>query len=72
MTSLTEPDTRNEPEEIKVEKWRCKELIRVGFDATDALTIAARHSGPGAIDLHYALDLVSKGCDPKVAADILI
>jgi hypothetical protein len=59
-------------EEEKVENWRIEELIRIGYSSDDAVQIAARHSGPDAIDLHEAIGLVANGCDPKVAADILL
>jgi hypothetical protein len=72
MTSTTESSTRFQTEEDKVEDWRTKELIRVGYSSSDAVQIAARHSGPDAIDLHYACGLVEKGADPRTAADILL
>lgn len=74
MSSLTESgiDT-SETEADRVEKWRVRELIEAGFSADNAVKIAARHLGPDAIDLHEAIELVvEKGCDPELAADILL
>lgn len=52
----------------QVERWRADELERAGFDARAAATIAARHD----IDLHRATDLISNGCTPELALQILI
>lgn len=59
-------------DEEKIEAWRRKELEEAGYNELHAAHIASRHTGPDAIDLHYAVDLVKeKGCDPHVAAEIL-
>jgi len=52
----------------RVELWRAEELVRAGFDASDAVALAARHD----IDLHLAIDLVRRGCPYETAIDILI
>jgi hypothetical protein len=57
--------TNNDP----VLDWRMKELFRAGYDRTASAAIAAKRE----IDLHDAVDLIlTKGCDPKVAAAILL
>jgi hypothetical protein len=52
----------------QVERWRADELERAGFDARAAATIASRHD----IDLHRATDLISNGCSPELALQILL
>ena len=57
-----------ETEQERVEHWRAEELVRAGFDASDAIALAARHD----IDLHLAVELVQQGCPYETAIDILI
>lgn len=52
----------------RVEHWRAEELVRAGFDLSDAVALAARHD----IDLHFAIELVEQGCPHETAIDILI
>jgi hypothetical protein len=63
------PGVRDEQELL--EEWRLSELVRVGFAYDDAVNLAAATSGPEAVDLHEACELVANGCDPSVAYDIL-
>jgi hypothetical protein len=51
----------------KVESWRLHVLIEAGYP----LPLAERVAGSDA-DLHLAVDLVTAGCAPKTAAEILI
>jgi hypothetical protein len=51
----------------KVESWRLHVLIEAGYP----LPLAERLAGSEA-DLHLAVDLVTAGCAPKTAAEILI
>jgi hypothetical protein len=55
-------------EQERVEHWRAEELVRAGFDPSDAIALAARHD----IDLHLALRLIELGCPHETAIDILI
>jgi hypothetical protein len=55
-------------EQDRVEHWRAEELVRAGFDPSDAIALAARHD----IDLHLAVELVRQGCPYETAIDILI
>ena len=55
-------------EQERVEHWRAEELVRAGFDPSDAIALAARHD----IDLHLAVELVQQGCPYETAIDILI
>jgi hypothetical protein len=57
-----------ETEQERVEHWRAEELVRAGFDPSDAIALAARHD----IDLHLAIELVQQGCPYETAIDILI
>jgi len=57
-----------ETELERVEHWRAEELVRAGYDPSDAIALAARHD----IDLHLAVELVEQGCPQDMAIDILI
>ena len=52
----------------RVESWRLQELERAGYSPAAAAKLAARHD----IDLHFAVELVERGCPPDVALQILI
>jgi hypothetical protein len=52
----------------RVEHWRAEELVRAGYDPSDAVALAARHD----IDLHLAVELVESGCPYETAIEILI
>jgi hypothetical protein len=58
----------NDSEIERVEHWRAEELIRAGYDPTDAVALAARHD----IDLHRATELIALGCPYELAIEILI
>ena len=58
----------DETELDRVEHWRAEELVRAGYDASDAVALAARHD----IDLHLAVELVEQGCPYETAIEILI
>jgi hypothetical protein len=47
--------------------WRKRQLLRAGFDADLAASIAT----DCAIDLHALIELVDRGCPPPLAARIL-
>lgn len=55
-------------ERAKVESWRLHVLIEAGYPLPIAEKIAAALEA----DLHEAVELVGKGCDPRVAAEILL
>ena len=52
----------------RIEQWRAEELERAGYPRRDAVRLAERHD----VDLHLAIDLISRGCSPQVAIDILL
>lgn len=57
----------NEPDAVKVERWRLTVLLLAGYpvDLAEELAVA-RH-----VDLHEAVELVAK-CAPTTAAEILL
>jgi hypothetical protein len=59
-------DTETERE--RIEKWRRRELRRAGYDRDTATTLAMCED----IDLHRAVELIRAGCEPAVAARILL
>lgn len=63
MTELAERPT----ERSKVESWRLHVLLDAGYP----LPLAERVAGSEA-DLHQAVELVLAGCEPRVAAEILL
>lgn len=65
-TAETNTNVRPSEQEI-VERWRAQELERAGYPATVATELAMRTD----VDLHFAVELLNKGCSPQVAADIL-
>ena len=67
MSDLVEMTQTIENERAKVEGWRLHVLIEAGYP----LPLAERLAGSEA-DLHVAVDLVSAGCTPETAAEILL
>ena len=47
--------------------WRMEQLVRAGFEAELAASVAIDR----AMDLHALIELVERGCPPKLAARIL-
>lgn len=64
MTQLAESDFS---ERVKVESWRLHVLIEAGYPLPLAEKLA--HSSA---DLHQAVELVHAGCQPDLAAEILL
>ena len=54
-------------EQELVESWRAAELERAGYPPPAAVELAARTD----IDLHFAVDLLQKGCSADLALNIL-
>jgi hypothetical protein len=52
----------------RIERWRADELIRVGYDAEQAMALAVRHD----IDLRLAAQLLEHGCPTDLALQILL
>jgi hypothetical protein len=49
-------------------RWRFEELVRVGYEAGEAMVLATHVE----VDLHAAVDLVARGCEPATALRILL
>jgi hypothetical protein len=64
--STAEVNVRTELDQV--EHWRAQELVRAGYSPDAAGQLAARHD----IDLHFAVDLVERGCPADVALRILL
>jgi hypothetical protein len=67
MAETTEKSVESENEQAKVESWRLHVLIEAGYP----LALAEKLAVSGA-DLHACVDIVRLGCDPVVAAEILL
>lgn len=66
MAETTEiVDSQNE--RAKVESWRLHVLIESGYPLPLAERLAASEA-----DLHEAAALVGRGCEPQLAAEILL
>jgi hypothetical protein len=52
----------------RIEHWRIEELERAGYSHRAAGRLAARHD----IDLHRAVKLLKRGCEPELALKILL
>jgi hypothetical protein len=57
-----------ETEADRVTCWRATELLRAGYDTHAAVELAENRQ----IDLHFALELVGRGCPPELASKILL
>jgi N12 class adenine-specific DNA methylase len=66
MTTAELRKTRVSDEEVVA--WRVEQLMRAGSDQACAVILARR----GHVDLHEAVDLLERGCPPKVALEILL
>jgi hypothetical protein len=66
--SVTELHEREETEAERVERWRAEELERAGYELSAAAVLAASP----AVDLHLAVDLLTRGCPQDTAMQILL
>jgi hypothetical protein len=66
--SATELREQRETEAERVERWRAEELERAGYELSAAATLAAAP----AVDLHFAVELLERGCPADVALQILL
>ena len=66
MTTAAEPQIRDEID--LVEAWRAEQLEMAGYDARAAAALALRQD----VDLHYAVDLMARGCPAELALQILL
>jgi hypothetical protein len=58
----------DEGEATAVLEWRFSQLRKSGYGIEDAVMVAASMD----VDLHYAADLVVRGCPPALAVRILL
>jgi len=67
VSTAAETDVRDETLEL-VEAWRAEQLETAGYAAQAAAELAPRHD----VDLHVAIDLVTRGCPADLALKILL
>ncbi|HEU5064828.1 MAG TPA: hypothetical protein VFT86_02935 [Gaiellaceae bacterium] len=67
MSDMTQIVEHVQDERQKVASWRLHVLMEAGYP----LPLAERLAHSDA-DLHGAVELVRKGCEPKTAAEILL
>lgn len=67
MAETTETPIWHENEPAKVESWRLHILLEAGYP----VHLAERLAG-SEVDLHSAVELVTRGCAPVTAAEILL
>jgi hypothetical protein len=63
---MTETNVRQTEQEL-VESWRATELERAGYPPAVAAELASRTD----VDLHLAVEMLTKGCSPELALNIL-
>jgi hypothetical protein len=61
-----ETNVRPSEQEL-VESWRAAELERAGYPPAAAAELASRTD----VDLHRAVEMLTKGCSPELALSIL-
>jgi hypothetical protein len=67
MAEKTETPLWHESDHGKVESWRLHILLQAGYP----VHLAERLAG-SEVDLHDAVELLSRGCEPTTAAEILL
>lgn len=68
MTQVTATELQLVESELeRVTSWRAERLERAGYDRDVAHELAERAD----VDLHRAIELLERGCDPAMAARIL-
>jgi hypothetical protein len=67
MAETVETPLWREDEQSKVESWRLHVLIEAGFPLPLAERLAVSEA-----DLHECVELVTQGCTPTTAAEILL
>jgi hypothetical protein len=61
-------DQRRAPDTEEIRHWRLEQLQRAGYGRREARVLARRVE----VDLHQAINLVSRGCSPELALRILL
>jgi ABC-type phosphate/phosphonate transport system substrate-binding protein len=65
---MTAADTEVFDETELVEAWRAEQLELAGYGAAAAAELAMRQD----VDLHVAVEMLSRGCSPDLALKILL
>ena len=58
----------HETESERIARWRAEELERAGYGPDDAVELASR----AYVDLHFAIELIERGCPAATAVRILL
>jgi len=66
--AAVEAEVHEETESDRIERWRCEALVKAGYERKAAAKLAASRE----VDLHQAIDLLERGCEPKLAVKILL
>jgi hypothetical protein len=66
--AATEQQLLEQSEIERIERWRAEELERAGYQPRAAGRLAVRHD----IDLHFAAELLNRGCSQALALRILL
>lgn len=66
--SATELQLLEQTEIERIERWRAEALERAGYAPRAAGRLAVRHD----VDLHFAIDLLERGCAQELALRILL
>jgi hypothetical protein len=68
VTNAADTELILDTEHDRVTAWRACELLKAGYEPIVAVELAEQPQ----IDLHFALELVERGCAPELAARILL
>jgi hypothetical protein len=66
--SAAELGVYTETESERIQRWRAEELERAGYGPAEAGELAARAD----VDLHFAVELLERGCPADIALRILL
>jgi hypothetical protein len=67
MSDATQIAAHDRNDRERVESWRLHVLIEAGYPLPLAERLAQSEA-----DLHQAVELITQGCEPKTAAEILL
>jgi hypothetical protein len=67
MSDATQIAEQGQNDRERVESWRLHVLIEAGYPLPLAERLAQSEA-----DLHRAVELITQGCEPKTAAEILL
>jgi hypothetical protein len=67
MSTRSRSAPRRQALDAQVVEWRREQLLAAGFAPALAVEVAAE----GRLDLHALIELVERGCEPRLAVRIL-